>query len=129
MSTAPNPIRQPVPPVRGVGNPERIAIIQPSVDAERLRWVNVPNDSSTLKGLNHSTARRGLIQSFQGWYVGGSFTQGSSPRNPRLDDFHPVGMLKSASGNPVNSGWFSSAPNAASGKSCPSVRGFAASAH
>ena len=44
------------------GNPNGIAIIQPSVARNELRWVNVPEKPSTLKGLNQKLMPQSLAK-------------------------------------------------------------------
>jgi len=47
-------------------NPNGIQIIQPSVDAQRLRWVSVPKKFNPKRV--GSIVRREEIQPFQGWF-------------------------------------------------------------
>jgi hypothetical protein len=69
------PVLTDLPCVRS-RNPERILIIQPSVGGasrtgeERLRWVNIANNFSTLKELNrHSGPSIKLFQSFDFYWT------------------------------------------------------------
>ena len=88
----------------GFGNPKGIAIIQPSVARNELRWVIVPNQSSTLKGLNQQPKRDfmklnllngigGIDATLSGlkncWWI----TQRSRWRgNAGLNDLIPLGL-------------------------------------
>jgi hypothetical protein len=57
-------------------NPNGIPIIQPSVDAQRLRWVNVTPISSTLKVLNRTIVS--IDSTLSELLIRRSISQGSS---------------------------------------------------
>ncbi|HZL13427.1 MAG TPA: hypothetical protein VFC85_04730 [Verrucomicrobiae bacterium] len=71
---------------------QRDSIIQPSVDAQRLRWVNVTKDFPTLKGLYGRSHR--FDSTLLGLIFFSPITRRSpiSSANAGLNDLIPLGF-------------------------------------
>jgi hypothetical protein len=92
---------------RAFQNPNGIPSSSPALTRQRLRWVNAPPNSSTLKGLNQTVVsidptlselliRRSISQGSSflatlGWMI--ESLQDSENARHRLDDSNPLGLV------------------------------------